>query len=226
MVSKKYFFFLAAIGEILALLFQLELLHQICKTLLVLTLMIYFWEKSDHLKEEKWVVYVTLALAFSWIGDIMLLFANKNFLFFFAGLGSFLFAHIFYILAYWKATYKGKIKFQLSVVPFIIVGYTALMCYLILPYLDGIIQGPVGLYMVVISFMVIIAWYRKDHTNTASFLWVFIGAILFTLSDSILAINRFAVTIPYATIAVMITYIVAQWTIVNGLLKHDEPDID
>ncbi|MBK6263789.1 lysoplasmalogenase [Marivirga sp. S37H4] len=220
MISKKYFFFLAAVGEIISLLFQIELLHQICKPLLVLTLLMFFWEKSDHRKNEKWVIHVTLALAFSWIGDVMLLFTDKNFLFFFAGLGSFLVAHLFYILAYWKATYERRLKFHLSVVPFVVIGYAVLMGYLILPYLDGIIQIPVGFYAVIISLMVVFAWYRRGQTSSSSFQWVFIGAILFVVSDSILAINRFAETIPYAGLAVMITYIAAQWTIVNGLLKH------
>lgn len=221
MISKKYFFFLAAIGEIISLLFDIELLHQICKSLLVLTLLLYFWEKSDTRKNEKWVFHVTLALAFSWIADIILLFTNKNFLFFFAGLGGFLVAHVFYILAYWKATSKGNIKFSFSFIPVIIVGYAVLMGFLILPYIDGIIQIPVGLYGIVISVMLIFAWYRKGQTNSNSFQWVFGGAVLFVISDSILAINRFAETIPFAGLIIMITYISAQWLIVNGLLKHN-----
>lgn len=220
MVSKKYFFFLAALGEITSLLFDLELLHQICKPIIVLTLLMYFWDKSDERKNEKWVFHVTLALAFSWIADIMLLFTSKNFLFFFAGLAGFLVAHVFYILAYWKATHQGRIKFTFSFIPLIIIGYAVLMCYLIIPYTDGVIQIPVALYAIVISIMLIFSWYRKGQTTISSFQWVFGGAVLFIISDSILAINRFAETIPFAGLIVMITYIAAQWLIVNGLLKH------
>ncbi|GAA5029059.1 hypothetical protein GCM10011506_17070 [Marivirga lumbricoides] len=221
MIAKKYFFFLAALGEIIALLFDIELLHQICKPLLVLTLLIYFWDRSEAQKGDKWVFHVTLALAFSWVADIMLLFTDKNFLFFFAGLAGFLVAHVFYILAYWKATFHGRIKFGFSFIPLIIIGYAVLMGFLIIPYTDGVIQIPVALYTTVISIMLIFAWYRKGQTTRASFQWVFGGAILFVISDSILAINRFSETIPFAGLLVMVTYISAQWLIVNGLLKYE-----
>ena len=57
---------------------------------------------------------------------------------------------------------------------------------------------------------------RKGETNLLSFQWVFVGALLFIVSDSLLAINRFAATLPFANVAVMVTYIAAQWLIVKG----------
>lgn len=217
---KGYFYWIVGILDIISLTFEIDILHQICKPLFMIALLIYFWDKSDNRKDEKWVSFVTLALAFSWIGDIMLLFTFKHFLFFFAGLTAFLGAHIVFIIAYRKATFKDQIKFKWSFFPLVVIAYLALMAYLILPYVDSVIQVPITIYALVLALMIMIAWYRKDQTTDESFQLVVLGAALFTISDSVLAINRFSHTIPYAGVAVMGTYIIAQWLIVNGLLKH------
>jgi uncharacterized membrane protein YhhN len=217
---KAYFYWSIAILEVIALTFTIDLLHQICKPLLMIALLIYFWDQSDQRKTEKWVSLVTLGLAFSWVGDIMLLFTFKHFMFFFAGLTAFLAAHIVFIFAYKKATYHDKLNFHWSFFPLVIAAYLALMAYLILPYIDSIIQVPVTIYALVLALTLVVAWYRKNQTNADSFQLVVLGAALFVISDSILAINRFSHTIPYAGVAVMSTYIIAQWLIVNGLLKH------
>jgi uncharacterized membrane protein YhhN len=217
---KLYFYWIVAVVEIIALTFEIDILHQIAKPLLMISLLIYFWDKSDKLKNEKWVSFVTLALAFSWIGDIMLLFTFKHFMFFFAGLGAFLISHFAFIFAYKKATYKDKLNVNWSFFPFVVLAYILLMAYLTLPYVDSVIQVPLVIYGVVLCLMILAAWYRKGQTTDESFQLVVLGAALFIISDSILAINRFSHTIPFSGVAIMSTYIVAQWLIVNGLLQH------
>jgi uncharacterized membrane protein YhhN len=222
MAFKKYFYWIAAIGEITALYFEIDLLHQICKPLLMVSLMIYFWSESDERKDEKWVKYVTLALAFSWIGDIMLMFTHMSFMLFLAGLSSFLFAHFIFIITYIRATRHNKLAIKFSVIPILMLGYFVLLGTLIVPYVASIIQVPIAVYGLVLLLMASAAWYRKGETSHLSFQWVFIGALMFIISDSLLAINRFSETLPFANIAVMVTYIVAQWLIVKGLLNHNQ----
>ena len=48
---------------------------------------------------------------------------------------------------------------------------------------------------------------------------VFIGAIFFVTSDSILAIDKFHEPIPLASFWIMITYLIAQFCITDGILK-------
>ncbi|MFQ3213904.1 MAG: putative membrane protein YhhN [Marivirga sp.] len=217
---KKYLYWIVALGEIFALIFEVERLHQICKPLLMVTLLVYFWSESDHLKDEKWVRHVTLALAFSWIGDITLMFTHLSFMLFLAGLSAFLVAHIIYVIAYIRATSHNKIQIKFSIVPIVLLLYFILTASQIIPYVASIIQIPIGVYGFTLFVMASVAWYRKGQTNSLSFQWVFVGALLFIVSDSLLAINRFAETLPYANIAVMTTYIAAQWLLVKGLLKH------
>jgi len=46
------------------------------------------------------------------------------------------------------------------------------------------------------------------------------GAILFMLSDSVIAVNKFVLEIPLSGLWIMTTYTLAQWLItVGGILK-------
>jgi uncharacterized membrane protein YhhN len=54
--------------------------------------------------------------------------------------------------------------------------------------------------------------------------YVFIGAIVFVLSDSILAVNKFYNPIQKSSFIIMLTYLVAQYLIVNGILKLHSND--
>lgn len=220
---KKYIFWVTAFAQIIAILFNIELLDRISKSVLMFSLLVYFWDRTDEHKDAKWVRYTTLAIVFTWIGDIMFVLYIKNFLFFFVGISSYFAAHIFFLLSFWKASYSEKLKFHFSLMPIIAIGYTILMAYLIVPYLDGVIQVPISLYALSTLVLIIFAWYRKAQTKPQSFIWVFVGVILIVISDSVLVINRFSSTIPYAQYVTTICFIVAHWLIINGLIKHFKP---
>ena len=51
------------------------------------------------------------------------------------------------------------------------------------------------------------------------------GALMFVLSDSLLAINKFLEPLPYAGISIMLTYCAAQYFIVTGfIIQHAAHD--
>jgi uncharacterized membrane protein YhhN len=58
----------------------------------------------------------------------------------------------------------------------------------------------------------------ERQTTHKSYSFVLIGAILFIISDSLIAINKFAYSIPLSGLWVMATYIAAQYLIVEGVL--------
>ncbi len=166
-----------------------------------------------------------LALIFCWIGDTVLLFQATNELFFMAGLGSFLLAHIFYIITYRRhsyvrpltesiATHKWRLAF-----PVILAG-TGLVIVLY-PYL-GTLMLPVLAYALVLTIMTLTAVMRYGRTNHPSFWLVFFGALFFMASDSILAINKFMSPIGNGAFVIMLTYCAAQFLIVEGILRHTE----
>ena len=164
---------------------------------------------------KKWMV---LALLFSWLGDMLLLFEGSNSSFFIFGLIGFLLAHIFYIILFDQI--RVREKFKQSLLPLLpIAVYYIFLISLLQPRL-GTLQKPVSIYGLVISIMLSFAidlWRLKDKLISSL---IIIGALLFIISDSLLAINKFYDQFEYAGIAVMSTYGVAQLLITLGVVKY------
>jgi uncharacterized membrane protein YhhN len=164
---------------------------------------------------KKWV---TLALAFSWAGDVLLMFESANSNFFIFGLLAFLIAHIFYILFYENVIRKeGLSKNYWWFLP-VIIYYIALI-YILSPNL-GDMKLPVRIYGIVISYMLVQALQTGGIKNFGAAVVMIAGAVLFITSDSILAINKFYESFEYAGIAIMLTYGIAQLLITLGAVRY------
>jgi uncharacterized membrane protein YhhN len=217
-------FLTVSAGELVSTLVELPLLHTICKPALLITLGLYYWSVR-HAQKKSISIVVMLAILFSCGGDVLLMFQQSDPLFFILGLGSFLVAHIFYILSYQKhmndendQALHGVRKIRYSF-PIVFAGFalvTVLFDHL------GDLKIPVVVYAVVLTFMVLTALFRFGRTGGASFGMVFGGAILFMMSDSLIAINKFLEPIPLEGFWIMSTYIAAQYLIITGLLKHSD----
>lgn len=90
--------------------FNQEEIARIIKPFLlpVLLIAVYFSESFSTRK-----ILVT-ALIFSWIGDVILLFADKGEIYFILGLVAFLVSHLFYIVLFSKQTISKSIGNKLS----------------------------------------------------------------------------------------------------------------
>ncbi|GGG58594.1 hypothetical protein GCM10010976_31740 [Bizionia arctica] len=190
-------------------------LNYIAKPALLISLIIFFWKHSSHL-DKKMKLMIYLALIFSLLGDILLMFVNESANFFIGGLLAFLTAHIFYVLVFLKQRNKTK-----KPIPFmgLMLLYGLLLFYLLKDSLGDMLL-PVILYMLVILSMATTAFLRQGAVVKSSYLIVFVGAILFMISDSILALNKFYQPLPYSNFSIMFTYGFAQLFIVFGLLKQ------
>ena len=60
---------------------------------------------------------------------------------------------------------------------------------------------------------------RKENKENQTYKLVFIGALLFLISDSLLSLNLFYKPILLANVSIMLTYGFAQFLIVLGILK-------
>jgi len=156
------------------------------------------------------------ALFFSWIGDVVLLFANQGVIYFIIGLVSFLIAHLFYIVLFSKLQKVTTIKYK-RFIPLIIL-YLVGFLYFLWEKLGGM-KIPVIIYALVISTMLLVAIKGYFTWNSKSGKLLLIGAVFFVLSDSILAINKFYVPIYLSSFWIMSTYITAQFLIVKGVLN-------
>ncbi len=220
----KALFFLTAAGNLISHISSAVWLEYATKPLLMVLLLLIFTSSCVNQKSAAYRLTV-LALLFSWFGDILLLFQSENDLFFMLGLAAFLIAQLFYIFVYRKIRLpvepdrKSRIFINVRIVFLILIG-SAL--YSILFNHIGELQIPVAIYTMALIGMAITAVLRKGRTSDRSFLLVYMGALLFIMSDSMLAINQFLEPIIYGRLLIMLTYILAQFLIVQGILKHHE----
>jgi uncharacterized membrane protein YhhN len=216
------FFLIIVIAQLLSIVFGWPLIHQISKPLIVPLLMFYYVRERNRESQPKSQLLL-IALFFSFLGDSLLMYTNKNEAYFMAGLVSFLLSHIGYIFVYRQHKLAevsnelvGMQRLRFSF-PIILAG-TGLVVVLY-PHL-GDMLFPVAVYALVIVMMTLNALFRFGSTNSPSFWIVLAGALLFMLSDSILAINKFMNPFAGAGFIVMLTYITAQYLIVEGLIRH------
>ncbi|WP_456439945.1 lysoplasmalogenase [Psychroserpens sp.] len=193
---------------------DLAIIHYFTKPLIVLSLLIFFFTRNQLLDNTIKTLMI-LALVFSLIGDVALLFDTINPNYFIIGLASFLLAHAMYVSVFLKQ--RDKTKKPLGFI-LLMLGYAALLFYVLKDGLGDLLI-PVVIYMTVILSMSTSAFLRQKHNNITSYKWVFIGAILFMLSDSILAIDKFYQPLTLSSIWIMLTYALAQYCIVIGILK-------
>ncbi|WP_296312833.1 lysoplasmalogenase [Winogradskyella sp. UBA3174] len=192
----------------------LKTAHYIAKPAIVISLIFLFINRSKSLSKP--IKNLTIsALVFSLIGDVLLLFVDKSEHFFTIGLIAFLLAHVMYIILFLKHRNKENSPYGFII---LILVYGASLFYFLKDGL-GTMLIPVAVYMIVILTMATTAYLRKNNVNIVSYGLVFLGALLFMASDSILALNKFNHTIPWSNISIIVTYALAQYLIIIGILK-------
>ena len=175
--------------------------------------------ESKSFPTKKWLF---LALVFSWIGDVILMFADKGELFFIFGLVSFLIGHILFITLFIKQetiNTPNKLIFGIGILG--VAAYLFTMLTILLPTL-GDLKIPVSVYAFVISLMLVMAIRGALTWRSPLNILILNGAVSFVTSDSILAINKFFTPLPNASLLIMSTYLIAQYLITFGILKLNE----
>jgi uncharacterized membrane protein YhhN len=146
--------------------------------------------------------FILAGLGCSLAGDVFLMFPERWFR---PGLGSFLAAHICYIMAFKPG--PGRPVSMVILLSFVIYGL--LMFRTLAPSLGGL-KLPVLVYTAAITVMAWLAADRFVRLGGEKTLLAFSGAVLFLISDSVLAYDRFARTFSRAQIIVLGTYFPAQ----------------
>jgi uncharacterized membrane protein YhhN len=163
------------------------------------------------------------ALTFSWIGDIILLFTDRGEIYFVFGLIAFLISHVVYIITFSKQlkirNRKNKAVFWIGVTAIIV--YLLTMLAILLPSL-GDLKIPVFVYALVISTMLLFAFKGFLIWKEPANWYILLGAIIFVSSDSILAFDKFYVQIMHGSFLIMVTYLLAQYLIVKGILSLNQ----
>lgn len=174
----------------------------ISKNLLMPVLLFtYLSEAKSH--QIKLDLFFVLGLIFSFLGDFFLLLKSG----FLLGLGSFLLAHIFYIISFKK---RSLSRVSVGVIVVLLLYLVSLISFLF-PHLKEM-KIPVIIYGIIISTMLYFSIKTQEKL-------LIVGALFFVISDSILSVNLFVSSSLLLNLLVMITYVLAQVLLVKGILK-------
>jgi uncharacterized membrane protein YhhN len=192
---------------------QVEWLILLTKPLLVSLLAYWFWRVTAGISSS-FRKFLLLGLVFSVGGDTLLMFVEHGprlEVFFLLGLGSFLIAQLCYAYALWSyPKVKEGIIFRK---PWLIVFFLGYLVWILGTLWSGIpdpMRLPVGIYATAIVAMAISAANLSGRTVPNIFWGFFAGVLLFVLSDTLIALNKFGEPITGARFAIMFTYLAAQ----------------
>ena len=161
------------------------------------------------------------ALVFSLGGDVFLMLPGDQPLWglptFILGLGSFLVAHLFYIVLF----RQGQPWFPSKRALLVVLGVGAAMYAIVWGGLgnDTVLKIAVAAYVTVISLMTAQAIGRAVTLGDSASRWVAVGACVFMVSDSLIAINKFVTPVALSSLWILVTYYCAQMLIVHHSRK-------
>lgn len=211
-------------GVLTGIFFHVKVLDYISKPLIMISIAGHFLLNSKNI-DKNVVRFAVLAFAFSWFGDLFLMFGNEEMIYFMLGLFSFLVAQISYVFLF-RQTIKlsgGEPflpKHQTYLIGFLI--YSVPIYMLLFNHLNISLKIAVLIYMLAIMAMSAMALNRYKTVSKTSFSFVFLGSVLFVISDTLIALHKFLLPIPSERLIVMPTYMAAQFLIMWGILKQFE----
>jgi uncharacterized membrane protein YhhN len=159
-------------------------------------------------------IYTVIALIFCLGGDILLMW-EELFVF---GLISFLVGHLFFILSFMVID-----GIKINKWPLIILSLYGLIFYLFIFKNLGSLAIPVLVYILVIVYMgwqgISLYLWRKD----APYRMIATGVILFLLSDSLLALNKFKAPFELSGVVVLSADWLAMGFLANASTRMGDP---
>jgi uncharacterized membrane protein YhhN len=183
-------------------------LHHVAKPLAMVLAIAVVVARAGWLRSARSFDYLLVAaLLFCLAGDVLLMLPGL----FIAGLASFLCAHLCYLALF----RQGQPWFPSRPALAATLAAAVLMVAFLFPHLGPVLRVAVPAYALVIALMAAQAIGRATVLRDANAVGVAVGAGLFMVSDTLLAINRFAQPLPMAAFLVLATYYAAQVLIVH-----------
>ena len=195
-------------------------LHYGCKPLIMGLLLWQVWRDYQADTYSGPVRWLMIGMVFALVGDVFLMIREVDL--FALGLGAFLIMQLCYSRAFWLSIRQRSQPIAIRslwrvVIPFIL--YDAIFLIMLRPEFVQksaltALWWPVVGYVICLSTMGVLAIQRR---GLPGYNWVAAGALLFILSDSLIAIDKFLSPIAGATWLIMSTYAAAQYLIVVGM---------
>jgi uncharacterized membrane protein YhhN len=208
-----FVFVLASILDIVGIIFEMQILVYIFKPLIIFSLLFLYVFSLP--KRIKWYV---MALELSFFGDVLLLFSGE--LFFMGGLVSFLMAHFLFIkIVISRIKEVNFLKALFSAIPFLAVF--GLLIFTLKDSLHEMLASVV-IYGLTIATFGAVSFFDFLNTKSKKSLLMLFGAVVFMISDSLLAINKFYNPAHILEVFVMVTYVLAQYLIFMSMISETE----
>jgi len=192
------------------------------KILLVPILLVAIYGASRDTKHKRSRVLINLAFFFCFLGDVFLLEESDSSYFSF-GLASFLIAHIFFIIFFYRLKpFTDKYRLYIFSCGLLILTYVLFLLFFVWSNVSRqSLEIPIAAYAAVLGFMTLTAAHTLNNKSIKHLASNFFipGAVFFLLSDSLLAINKFSMPFDFSGIAVMVTYGIAIFLLATGAIR-------
>jgi len=209
--------------HLLILYFGYDALHLIVKPMFMPVLMFMLYRAVQDRKDNFYRL-MQFGLFLSWFGDIALMLDRDNPLYFIAGLSCFLLAHLGYTAGFVGNIRQSAKPFNWGKAAGVAVVFGVFTGVFFFQMKDGLAEMyvPVLAYTLVITAMGIAAALRHGHTHSTDFNLIVVGAVLFILSDCVIAWNKFVVDFPHDQVLNMSLYLSGQFLLAYGSVKYLE----
>ena len=194
-------------------------LHWACKPLTTALIFLLAWRAQPELSTQyrRWIL---VGIACSMLGDVLLMLPQDLFV---PALLAFLCGHLCFIAGFLSDSRFGARPWWLLAS----LAYGAVNLYLLWDSIGAALRVPVIVYVAVLASMGGQALVRarvfalRGDAQCGSARRATVGALLFMLSDTLLAWNRFHAAIPLSSLWVLSTYYLALWWIARSVQRDD-----
>ena len=206
-----------ALVHLYACCFGMNTLRRLTKPLIMLLMIANYCLLASTVN-----VFVLLGMAFALIGDIFLMHADSG-AYFMVGACAFAAGHACYITGLITGTAVSTLAFcsvwgTTALIAALFIAILAVVYIKLFPRLPGNKKVFLPIYMLLICVFGAIAGTAMVHLGGGGFIPMFVGALLFLISDSILSFRTFGDTGSRTSFYVMLTYISAQALIALGFI--------
>ena len=207
-------FIIDVIIHLYASMMRIKALRNISKIFIIPLLIILYIISTNTIKP-----FFIAALLFSWLGDLFLI--KKGYLFFSFGGISFGLAHIFFMVTYFPYIHLNGIELIIvCIIALLYLTIVAIYFKNLRTYLPKLLFPPMVLYLLANASMNCFAFALFISNPSILTFIIYIGGLLFFISDCNLFAVRFMVEDKKQNhFIVMLTYIIAELLIVIGIIN-------
>ncbi len=221
-------FFLVSIFHLVVCLINNNKLADVSKALLMPMLVFGLWGFISQAKGESVLsqnnILLSLGIIFGGMGDMYLL-RQKETHNFIRGVVAFFLGHVFYLIVIFSL-----LTFLPVPILFIVIASILYIALIVATwFMNKCQKGPIGVAMIVyatllvginaIALFLLVGYNLQGGFNSIplSIINIFIGSLLFLISDAVLSHTIFVKEFPFHRFIVMLTYLAAQFFIVFGI---------